>query len=214
MEKIEYIIWSSSPDTSEAGINRFCELNAGRYERSPEETKALPLSKLLPLMWNDIQSWRLTAHEALKVPTPTPILVIADRAGNTPLSKPERSCFVFSGESLNQIFEVRQGLSTTFFSDGANIRCTDITENGADHYLFRELTNTNGLQSFVQRVSDGAFFTESELDQFSCSLAPIVHKIYGWPDPKKSPLDVRISEAQFRTSADNQCSPKEKEFVK
>ena len=81
MDKQEYIIWSTSHDTSEAGIAHFCELNAGRYGKTPEEMKAMPLGRLLPLMWNDTTSWRLTAYEALKVPAHGPILAIADRAG-------------------------------------------------------------------------------------------------------------------------------------
>ncbi len=212
--KNEYIIWSSSPDTSEAGIAHFCELNAGRYGKTAEEMKAMSLARLIPLMWNDIQSWRLTAHGALNIPTDSPILVIADRVGDTPFAKPEISCFVFSGEHLNEIFSVRTGLSTTFYSDGSNIRCTDISETGADHYLFREITQLNGLHAFAQRVSAGEAFTESELDEFSRSLAPTIHQIYGWPEPGKRPLVTAISDASSRVIEQTSTLPKQLEYSK
>lgn len=214
MENKEYILWSTNHDTSEAGIAHFCELNAGRYGKAPEEMKTMPLSRLLGLMWNDTQSWRLAACEALKVPAEGPLLVISDRAGERPLSKPEISCFVLNGEHLNEIFSVRQGVSTTFYSDGSNIRCTDISEFGADHYLFREITSTNGLSSFVQRVSAGEAFTESELDEFSRSLAPRIHEIYGWPTPGKRPFETALADAMSRSGAQVAAQTKEHEYSK
>ena len=214
MDKQEYIIWSSRHDTSQAGIAHFCELNAGRYNKTPEEMKSLPLGELLSLMWNDTASWRLTAYEALKAPANGPHLVIADRAGEKPLSKPEMSCFVLNGEHLNEIFSVRQGLASTFYSDGSNIRCTDLFSYGEDHYLFREITSTKNLQSFVQRVKRGEVFTESELDQFSRSIAPEIHKIYGWPEPGQRPLETVLSDAVSRAEHKSAVPKKEPEYSK
>ena len=214
MSSAEFIIWSSSPDTSQAGIAKFCKLNAGRYNKTPEEMAQLSLAKLISFMWNDIQSWRLTAYAALDVPAAMPILVIADRTGEEPLSKPEMSCFVMNGASLNQIFDVREGISTTFYSDGNNIRCRDIGENGADHYLFREITTLKGLKDFASRVEKGEIFTESELDQFSQSLAPRIHKIYGWPEPQKQPLEVTIAQANTRIPSQQTHHEKQVELIK
>lgn len=200
MESARYILWSSSPDTSEAGIQKFCRLNAGRYGKSYEEMIALPLSMLIPRMWDEIQSWRLTTYRALSVPSEMPILVIADRAGEEPLSSPEMSCFVLTGETLSQILDVRTGISTMFYSDGQEIRCRDLTENGADYYLFRELTSLQGIADFAKRISMGEMFSEADANEFSKSLAPKIHQIYGWPEPSPKKLDDVLAEANTRTS--------------
>ena len=195
MNQEAYVIWSNSPDTSKAGIQRFCQNNAGRYGKSQEEMLAMPLSRLIPLLWDEAQSWRITAYAALNVPCEMPILVIADRAGEEPFSQPEMSCSVLSGEKLSEILDVRSGISTTFYSDGKDIRCRDITEHGADYYLFRELTSFRGLNEFTQKASQREAFTESDLAMFSKSLAPKIHQIYGWPQPDPRPLSTVISEA-------------------
>ena len=214
MNQGKYIIWSSSPDTSPDGIKEFCRLNAGRYDMTPEAMSSLPLSRIIGFMWNDIQSWRLTAYSALNIPATMPILVIADKSGEEPLSKPEMSCFILDGMNLNQIFDVREGLSTTFYSDGSNIRCKDISEHGTDYYLFREITGLKGLHAFADQVRSGAAFTESELDEFSRSLAPKIHKIYGWPEPGQRPLKTLITEASSRTELQPSLSGKQPELSK
>jgi len=198
MENVKHILWSSSVDTSENGIKRFCRLNAGRYGKTVDEMMALPLSMLLPRMWDEVQAWRLAAYGALNVSTDMPILVISDQAGEAPLSKPSMSCSVLNGANLSQILDLRRGVSTMFYSDGKNIWCRDLTENGADYHLFRELTSLGGVAEFVGRVSKGEVFTEDELNQFSKSLAPKIHAIYGWPAPNETGLDVLISSATSR----------------
>lgn len=198
MEAAKYILWSSSIDTSEAGIKRFCRLNAGRYGKTVEEMMALPLSMLLPRMWDEAQAWRMTAYGALNVSTDMPILVISDIAGDGLLSKPETSCSVLSGTKLSQILDVRSGISTTFYSDGSNIWCRDLTENGPNYHLFRELTTLEGITDFSNRVTQGEAFTEAELDEFSKSLAPRIHAIYGWPKPKPSSLEEIVANANRR----------------
>lgn len=200
MEAARYILWSSSPDTSDAGIQKFCRLNAGRYGKSYDEMMALPLSMLIPRMWDEIQSWRLTTYAALNTPSELPIFVIADRAGEAPFSNPEMSCSVLTGETLSQILDVRTGISTMFYSDGQEIRCKDLTENGADHYLFRELTTLKGVADFATRISKGEIFSVDDVNQFSRSLAPKVHRIYGWPDPSPKKLDDVLAEASARMS--------------
>ena len=200
MEDVKYILWSSSPDTSEDGIKNFCRLNAGRYGKSVTEMMALPLSMLIPRMWDEVQAWRLTAYGALNISTELPLLVISDRAGDGLFSKPEMTCSVLTGEKLSQIFDVRTGISTIFYSDGQEIRCRDLTENGADYYLFRELTNLHGISDFAKRVFHGEAFTEAELNQFSRSLAPKIHAIYGWPAPNKKSLDDAIIGANSRVA--------------
>lgn len=214
MHHEEYTIWSNSPDTSEEGIAEFCKFSAGRYNKTPDEMSRLPLSQIIGLMWDDIQSWRLAAYAALDLPTAMPIFVVADRAGEELLSKPEISCFILSGNNLNQILDIRSGISTTFYSDGSNIRCRDIGENGADYYLFREMTNLNGMRDFVERVERGEAFTESELDEFSRSLSPTIHQIYGWPEPGKLPLEKIIVNATDRSLLKETPSVRESALVK
>lgn len=198
MEAAKFILWSSSIDTSKVGIANFCRTNAGRYGKTVEEMMALPLSMLLPRMWDEAQGWRMTAHGALKVSTDMPILVISDIAGDGLLSKPEMSCSIMSGTNLAQILDIRCGISTTFYSDGSNIWCRDLTETGTNYHLFRELTSLDGLAVFSAQVSKGEVFTEAELDKFSKSLAPRIHAIYGWPQPDVSSLDKLVANANRR----------------
>ena len=101
---------------------------------------------------------------------------------------------MLSGEKLSDLLHKEDGVPITFYSDGNDIRCEEITENGVNHYLYRAVTQLKGLHSFVSMVERGEIFTESQLSEFSESLAPRVHQLMGWP-MERQPLDHQIHEA-------------------
>lgn len=192
---MKQIIWTSSLDLSPEGVDRFCRENAGKFGKTEEDLRALSLMDLATrYMWNERRHRLLDTKEKLSTPTQTPILVIADKAdfGN----HSHRECSVLSGEHLSQILDCREGLSTTFYSDGKNIHGEDITENGTNFYLFREVTHLNGLGAFTAAVERGEPFTESQLDQYTRSLAPQVHHLLGWPMEEHRPLEAQIRQAR------------------
>ena len=196
------VIWTSSLDLSKEGVDRFCRDCASRYGKTAEELHALTLLDLASsYMLNERRRLRLEISAMLAVQSDLPILVIADKAdfGN----RSHRECSVLAGDRLSEILECREGLSTTFYSDGHDIRCEDITEHGTNFYLFREVTNLKGLHSFISMVQRGDPFTESQLDQYTRSVAPQVHQLLGWSDGAKLPLESQVANAQERKSSMN-----------
>jgi len=198
---LEHIIWTSKLNLSKEHIVSFCKSAATRYGKSEEDLLCLPILELASCyMWNERRRLYQEAVKKLSYPCEAPILVIADIADV--LGKPHHSCFILPGESIAEIFKVREGLVTTFYSDEKDIRCEDIGENGANFYLFREVTNPRGLHEFAESVLKGEPFTESELNQYSRSLAPKVHALLGWPDKSKC-LDHKIEAAQTQAAFSN-----------
>lgn len=206
---MKLIIWTSSLDLSTGGVDKFCRENAGKYGKTEDELRAMSLLDLASrYMWNERRHRLLEAKETLSTPTQTPILVIADKVDFANHS--HRECSVLSGEHLSQILDCQEGLSTTFYSDGKDIRCEDITENGTNFYLFREVTKLNGLSTFTAMVERGEAFTESQLDEYTRSLAPQVHQLMGWPmEEDRRPLEEQIRQARTRQTK----SSNEKETV-
>ena len=191
------IIWTSSLDLSKEGVARFCREAAGKYGKSEQDLLALPLLDLASrYMWNERRHKLQQVTSALSVSSDAPILVIADKAdfGN----QSHRECSILSGEHLSEILGCRTGLSTTFYSDGQDIRCEDITEEGTDFYLFRAVTNLRVLGAFTSSVEKGEPFTESQLSEHTRSHVPQIHDIFSWPLEEKSSLDSRIETAQLR----------------
>lgn len=187
------IIWTSSMDLSPEGVASFCKQAADRYGKSEEELRALSLMDLSTCyMWNERRRLLREATKQLSVSSKLPILVIADKADF--MNQNHHECFVLSGEHISEIFSCREGLSTTFFSDGKDIRCEDITEEGTNFYLFRLITTLKGLGAFTSQVEQGEPFTESQLSALTESLAPQVHQLLGW-DVGHESLNLKISQA-------------------
>jgi len=196
------VIWTSSLDLSKEGVDRFCKECASRYGKTTQELHALSLLDLASrYMLNERRRLRLEMSGRLAVQSDYPILVIADKAdfGN----RSHRECSVLAGDRLSEILEYREGLSTTFYSDGQDIRCEDITEQGTNFYLFREVTTLKGLHSFIAMVQRGDPFTESQLDLYTRSIAPQVHELLGWSDETKLPLENQVTHAQERNILKN-----------
>lgn len=199
---MKLIIWTSSLDLSTGGVDKFCRENADKYGKTEQDLRALSLLDLASrYMWNERRHRFLEVKEKLSTPTQAPVLVIADKAdfGN----HSHKECSILSGERLSQILDSREGLSTTFYSDGKDIRCEDITENGTNFYLFREVTHLNGLGAFTAAVERGEPFTQSQLDQYTRSLAPQVHQLLGWPIEEHRSLEVQIQQARDRQTQIN-----------
>jgi len=206
---LEHIIWTSKLDLSKEHIASFCKDTAPRYGKREEELLTLPLLELASCyMWNERRRLYQEAVKTLSQPCEAPILVISDIA--EALGDSHRSCFILSGETIADIFKVREGLVTTFYSDGNDIRCEDITENGANFYLFREVTNPRGLHDFAESIRKGEPFTESELDQYSRSLVPKVHALFHWPTETKS-LNDKIESARTQVARNNKIVTATKE---
>lgn len=198
-------------DLSTVGVENFCRDAAPRYGKTEEELRGLSLMDLATCyMWNERRRLLREMTQALSVPTPAPILVIADKAdfGN----RSHRECSILSGGQLSEILSCREGLSTTFFSDGQDIRCEDITENGTNFYLFREVTSLKGFHEFTSMVNRGEAFTQSQLDQCTRSLMPQVHQLLGWPaEEEKQPLEEQIRQA--RSTQQNKGNQADKQPV-
>lgn len=189
------IIWTSVFDLSKEGVREFCKSAASIYGKTENELLNLSLMNLaVPYMWNERSRKKQEVMKKLSVSSETPILVIGDVADFGGSSHIE--CSVLSGESLAKIFSVPTGLCTTFFSDGKDVRCETITDDGMNHYLFRLVERLDGFGKFVADVESGAPFTESELTRYTKSLLPSVEKILDWDI--KPGLDEQISSAEKR----------------
>lgn len=190
---MKYIIWTSSMDLSASGVETFCRETAGRVGKTEAELRSLPLMELASCyMWNERRRQFHEASKRLNVPVNTPILVLADKADF--LNKSHKECYVLSGERLSEILHKEDGVPITFYSDGKDIHCEELVADGSNHYLYRAVTNLKGLHAFVSMVERGDIFTESQLSEFSESLAPRVHQLMGWP-ADRLPLDHQIQAA-------------------
>lgn len=181
-------------DLSTGGVDKFCKDAAGRYGKTEEELRGLPLMELAcRYMWNDRRRRFYETAKTLSVPCKAPILVISNKAD--PFNHSHMECSVLPGAFLSEILDCREGLSITFFSDGKDVRCEDITEDGTNFYLFREVKSLRGLSEFAASIEKGEPFTESELERYTSSLAPKIHTLMGWSSIEKESLDHQIQQA-------------------
>lgn len=184
-------------DLSEQGVRLFCQANAARYGMSAEDMLRKPLMDIASCyMWNERRRMFYSVKDALSGPSQGPILVVADKADF--LNKSHCECYILPGEHLSEILECRSELTTTFYSDGKDIRSESLTEYGADHYLYRVVTNLHGFHDFIAALEKGEAFTESELNIHTVSLLTSVSKALGWPDEKTS-LQDKISNAKNKS---------------
>lgn len=204
---MKQIIWTSSMDLSPEGVEKFCREAAGRYGKTESELRALSLMELSSCyMWNERRRAFRDVHSALSVPVHTPILVIAAKADF--LGGSHKECSVLSGERLSEILNFEPGVPRTYFSDGKDIWAEELSDTGANIYLYRAVTTLRGLGAFISHVEAGDFFTESQLSAVTRSLAPQVHGLLGWQS-EHAPLDHQIRQAakQNASSQDRELSP-------
>jgi len=198
---VKRILWTSSLDLSTAGIETFCREAAPRYGKTEQELKAMaPMDLAIKYMRPERDRAYKAVFARLSEPTGLPILVILDKADFCNQSHME--CSVLSGEHLSQILSCpNDGISVTFYSDGNNIRCECLTDFGADHYLFREVTSLHNFASFIERIERGEAFTESDLGQNTKSLLPQISKLMEWDTAPHASLSSQISDAKLKVSS-------------
>ena len=190
------VIWTSSLDLSPAGIEAFCSEAAARYGKSEQDLKAMsPMDIAITYMWAERRRKKQLIMEQLSEPTALPILVILQRDEH--IGTHHTVCSVLSGERLSQIFSCPQdGLSVTFYADSKDVRCISLTDNGAEHYLFREITNMDGFSSLIQRIERGEEFWEALLSRNTKSLLPQVSALLHWDTLKHLPIQYQLDQAQ------------------
>ena len=193
------IIWTSSLDLSPEGVSAFCRDHAARYGKTEAELKSLPLMDLAIKYMRTEQNRELRAlKDQLNVPAALPVLVILDKADF--LNQSHMECRLLSGEKLSDIFSCAcDGLSITFYADEKDIRCESLTSYGADHYLFREVTNLHNLSALITRIERGEALTESELCQNTQSLLPCFSSLLNMPLSGHPALDTQIQNLQSRS---------------
>ena len=195
------VIWTSSLDLSPEGVSACCADNAAHYGKTEEELKSMALMDLAVKYMRTEQRRKLRMlKDQLNVPTALPVLVILDKADF--LNKSHMECRLLSGEKLSDIFSCApDGLSISFYTDGSDVRCESLTSLGADHYLFREVTNLRNFSSFVQLIERGEAFTESELSANTHRLLPQLSALLGWPSDFHPALDTQIIAAQSQSAS-------------
>ena len=190
------VIWTSSLDLSPEGVSTFCRDHAARYGKTEAEMKSMPLMELAIRYMRTEQSRNLRAlKDQLNVYTTLPILIILDKADF--LNKSHMECQLLSGEKFSDILScAKDGLSVTFYTDGSDIRCESRTSFGADHYLFREVTDLHNFSGLIQRIERGEAFTESELSANTRSLLPQLSALLNQGAFDHPALDTQIKAAQ------------------
>lgn len=195
------VIWTSSLDLSPEGVSTFCRDHAARYGKTEAELKSLPLMDLAVKYMRTEQRRELRAlKDRLNVYTTLPVLVILDKADF--LNKSHMECLLLSGDKLSDILSCpKDGLSITFYTDGRDFRCESLTSDGADHYLFREVTDLHNFSALIQRIERGEAFTESELSANTRSLLPQLLELLTQDVFDHPSLDTQIQNIQSRPAS-------------
>lgn len=174
---MEFIIWNSSLDLSKEGVYSFCEKYAADFGKTPEELKALSLLDLAAIYMTAKRSADLRiAKHILDNEIGAPIIVFSDIAD---FMQRKRVFSLLDSENLKEIFSCKTGLSTKFYTDGKNLRCDDLTEDGMNYHIFRKVENPKALGAFLKTYNtDTSLPSNEEMDTFSSSLVPIIDRLY------------------------------------
>ncbi len=196
----EFIIWNSSLDLSPAGVAEFCETKAAAFGKTPEELKSMPLLDLAAkYMWSARSDALRVAKETLNFNVGVPLVVFSDVID---FMKRRTECTLLDSENLQEIFECRRGLSTKFFTDGLDLRCEDLTEDGMNHHLFRAVKDPRALGECARACStEQRLPSREELDRCSTSLAPVIDRLYG-----------RSGSQRLEQYIQKRSKPREKEY--
>lgn len=105
-----------------------------------------------------------------------PIVILAD------VARWNGACFGYkvieSGNISDILYSLVRGASNShWYSDGANICCDEAHHDGTNHYVYRELLAP------IEDIKDGLFDDrkrERTIQKYTRSIAPNVHKVYGW----------------------------------
>ena len=181
---MDFIIWDSHLDLSPKGVEDFCKTHAADFNKTPDELKALSLMDLaVKYMWSFRAAQLRSVKETLNHKTGTPIVVFSDVVD---FLKRKTECTLLDGENLRDIFQCRHGSVTKFYTDGQDLRCDNITEDGTNYHIFRAVKDPKALGICAKICKEeNRFPTKSELDQCTVSLAPLIDRLFGKEVPNR-----------------------------
>jgi len=181
---MERVIWNSSLDLSPDGVDAFCNRYASDFGKTPDQLKAMSLMDLATTyMWTIRAQALRAAKELLDFDVGAPIVVFSHVAE---FMTHRVTCSLLDRENLNEIFRCRQGLSTKFYTDGCDLRCDDLSDDGMTYHIFRAVTNPQALGECVRACqSRGELPTREEMDRCSRALAPDVQRLYAQKEPRR-----------------------------
>jgi len=176
-EETQFIIWDSTLDLSKNGINKFCRQYAQSFGKTPDELKSLPLLELAAIYMTSVRSKTLfNTRQRLSYEVGAPIAIISETAG---FLNRKNECSLLESENLRDILKLRSGLNTRFYTDGQDLRCDDLTENGMNYHIFRRIDDPKAFGVFARTyTSRSGFPSKEELDRFSSSLVPVIDRLY------------------------------------
>ena len=67
-----------------------------------------------------------------------------------------------------------------WYSDGYNIKATAVHHDGTNFYEYRVIRENHNIDNLLDAIYNGEQITRKKLNYYTKSLAPYVHKVYGW----------------------------------
>lgn len=111
----------------------------------------------------------------LDIVTDGRILAIADLG----LWNGRRQGYKVLGCNVNNIFNVSED-HNEYYSDGHNIKATCIHHDGTNFIEYRVIREDKNITNLLNDILYGKEITRKQLNYYTKSLAPYVHKVYGW----------------------------------
>lgn len=111
----------------------------------------------------------------LNIVTDGRILAIADLG----LWNGRRQGYKVLGCNVNNIFNISEDYNE-YYSDGHNIRATCIHHDGTNFIEYRVIREDKNITNLLNNIFYGKEITRKQLNYYTKSLAPYVHKVYGW----------------------------------
>ena len=67
-----------------------------------------------------------------------------------------------------------------FYSDGKDIRCTEVHHDGTNHYLYRVIRENRDIDKLLDAIYNGEEISRQKLNYYTKSLHKDVAAVYGW----------------------------------
>jgi hypothetical protein len=91
--------------------------------------------------------------------------------------------YIFPHKNLKYILNHRYDYGydyAEFYSDGYNIRGTEVHHDGTNYYLYRAIREDRNIDNLLTAIYNGEEISPRKLNYYTRSLHKDVAKIYGW----------------------------------
>lgn len=169
---MKYIIWSNRNIDVDAWRDELVQYRKEWDYENPEDVDDHDVCAFIEeSLSNQLDDERIN----LSTTVDGDILVIADLG----LWNGRRQGYKILHGNVSNIFTTGEDY-TEWYSDGYNIRATATHHDGTNYYEYRIIREDRNIQNLLDAIYKGEEISRSKIRYYTKSLAPCVHRIYGW----------------------------------